>query len=124
MLLSLSGSRSMHCISKILKNHSKHLLALLCTWGAYFVFLFSKMIYFKPDGLWVGHQHVWSDWSLHIAIANIFAFKSPHLWFAYHPIYAGGKLTYPWLADFISGMCMRLHVSLPLAFIIPSIITS
>ncbi len=108
----------------LLQRHKKALIFLLATWGLYFGFLFSRMIRLSPNGLVVGNENVWSDWPLHIAIANIVALKSPHLWFAYHPLYAGGKLTYPFLANVISGLLMRAGLSLPFAFIVPSLLTA
>ncbi len=112
----------MKLIRKVWREHRYPLLALFFSWGLYFSILFTRMIRLKPDGLYVGHQNVWGDWALHIGIANIFAFKSPQLWFAYHPIYAGGKFTYGWLVNAISGLLMRLGFTLPYSFIIPSII--
>lgn len=105
-----------------LKQHRYPLLFLLATWGVYLSVLFGRMIRLTPDGLLVGHENVWSDWALHIALANIFALKSPHDWFVYHPMYAAGKLTYPFMVNLISGLLMRAGVSLPLAIIVPSII--
>lgn len=104
------------------QEHKRALLFLFATWGVYFFILFGRIIKFKPDGLYAGHVNVWSDWSLHIAMAEIFAYKDPQYWFAYHPMYAGGKATYPFLANFISGMLMRAGFSLYFAFIVPSII--
>ena len=103
-------------------QHRWPLIVLALTWGWYFCYLFVKMIRVGADGLWVGHQNVWSDWALHISMAQLFAFKSPELWFAYHPLYAGGQFTYPSLTNFISGMLMRLGLPLPAAFIIPSLL--
>src|SRR3989344_5604138 len=103
-------------LQKSIKGHLGYLLFLILTLGSYFSIVFWKILNFKPDGLYAGHVNVWSDWSLHIAIANIFAFKSPQYWFSYHPLYAGGKFTYPFLADFISGMLMRLGISLKLSY--------
>ncbi len=114
----------MQKLSSILREHRKPLLVLLLTWGIFFSVLFGRMISLKSDGLYVGHQNVWSDWALHGAMANSFAFKPPNQWFDNHPLYAGGKFTYPWLTNFISGMLMRVGFSLPLSFIIPSIIFS
>jgi len=112
----------MNKIQQIFKRHRLFLIILALTWGVFFSFLFIKMIEFEPTGLYVGHQNVWSDWALHTGIANTFAFKDPSLWFAYHPLYAGGQFTYPFLTDAVSGMLMRAGVSLPLSFIIPSIV--
>jgi len=109
-------------IKSFWKEHKKAIFILLGTWGLYFFTLWPRIISIKPDGLYLGHVNVWSDWALHIGLASIFAYKNPQFWFSYHPMYAGGQLIYGFLTDFISGMLMRLGVSIPSAFIIPSII--
>lgn len=111
-------------LRKSITNHFSYLLVLVATIGSYFAIFFSRVISFKPDGIYAGHVNVWSDWALHISIANIFAFASPRFWFANHPLYAGGKFTYPFLSDFISGMLMRFGVSLKQSFFLPSLATT
>ncbi len=105
-----------------IRRHRTPLLILLGTWGVYFTALFSRIMNWRPDGLYFGHENVWSDWAFHVGMANIFATKSPLDWFAYHPMYAGGKFTYPFLTNLISGLLMRVGISLVPAFIVPSII--
>jgi hypothetical protein len=107
---------------RIVHHHRKPLIFLLLTFGSYFIYLFAQMLQVRPDGLWAGHVHVWGDWSLHIAMVNIFAYKPPAEWFAYHPYYAGGKLTYGFLTNLISAILMRLGWSLPVAMLIPSML--
>jgi hypothetical protein len=100
-------------------------LILLCTWGAYFAVLFAHMVAIRPDGLYVGHENVWSDWaSLHLGMANIFAYKPVEFWFAYTPVFANGKLTYAFLTNLISALLIRSGLSVPDAFIYPSIVFS
>lgn len=106
-----------------IKKHFYYLLFLVLTLGSYFSIVFYKILSLKPDGIYSGHEYVWSDWALHIAIANIFAFKSPEYWFSYHPLYASGKFTYPFFADFIPGMFMRMGASLKYSFFLPSVIS-
>ncbi|HEX7017930.1 MAG TPA: hypothetical protein VF209_03430 [Patescibacteria group bacterium] len=106
------------------QRHRASIGLLLSTWGLFFTILFSKIIELTPEGLYAGHVHVWGDWSLHVSLAHIFAYKSPGEWFINHPYYAGGKLTYPFLANMISGLLVRVGMSLDLAFIIPSIVFS
>lgn len=105
-----------------IKPHRAAFLFLFATWGLYFTTLFSRIIRLTSAGLWFGHTNVWSDWAMHVAMANLFAFKSPALWFAYHPMYAGGKFTYPFLTNLISGLLMRLGLPLSAAFVLPSIL--
>ena len=90
------------------QTHQKSLIILYSTWGIYFLFLFIRVIKFNTDGVSVSHVNVWSDWPLHISMVNIFAYKNPQDWFAYHPIYADGKFTYGFLTNFISGILIRV----------------
>lgn len=106
-----------------LKIHQSFLITLLLGWGVYFFILFKNIIDFRPDGIYFGHVNVWSDWALHTAIANIFAFKAPSLWFAYHPIFADGIFTYPFFADMITGFLLRIGIGLKLAYFLPSMVT-
>lgn len=93
-------------------------------WGIFFCYIFWNMIFFKDGKLWAGHEYVWSDWALHLGIANIFALKPAGEWFSYHPIFALGKFTYPFLANMISGLLMRSGWTMESAFFWPSWITS
>jgi hypothetical protein len=112
----------MKTLLSLIKEHKKALLLLFGIWGTYLFTLLIRAIEFKPDGLYAGHVNIWSDWSLHIGMAAIFAYKDPQYWFAYHPMYASGKFTYGFLTNFISGMLMRMGFSIPFSFITPSII--
>ena len=103
------------------QTHQKSLIILYGTWEIYLLFLFIRVIKFNADGLSASHVNVWSDWPLHISMVNIFAYKNPQDWFAYHPIYADGKFTYGFLTNFISGMLIRAGFSLYFALIIPSL---
>jgi len=109
-------------LQRVLHHHANALFFLLITFGSYFVYIFSQMLEMRRDGLWGGHVHVWGDWALHITMVNIFALKPPDEWFAYHPYYAGGKLTYGFLTNLISGLLMRLGLPLPAAMILPSMV--
>lgn len=104
------------------KTHRIPLIILLFTWGSYFFILFTRTLEFEPEGLYTNHANVYGDWPLHIGMANIFAYKEPQDWFAYHPIYADGKFTYGFLTNLISGILMRLGFPLYFSFVVPSII--
>ncbi len=93
-------------------------------WSLFFAALFARMIFWRDGGIWVGHENVWSDWALHIGLATRFATEAPSEWFAYHPMFADGKMTYTFLTNLISGLLMRAGLSLPLSFILPSIVFS
>lgn len=107
-----------------LKGHRKPLVLLALTWGVYFVALFLRILQMTPEGIYGGHVNVWSDWSIHIGMVNLFAYKSPSDWFAYHPLFAEGRFTYPFLTNLLSGLLVRCGVPLIPAMTIPSIVFS
>lgn len=109
-------------IREIASEHRYQLLIILLTWGLYFIILFWRMLDIRTDGVYVGHTNVWSDWPLHLGMINIFAHKDPVDWFQYHPLYAGGKFTYPFLTNLISGVLVKFGATLYQAIIIPSIV--
>ena len=104
-----------------LKNHKLPLLVLLLTWGLYFIALFSRLLFFENGAMFVGHEHAWSDWPLHIAMSSIFAYQPMELWFEHHPMYAHGGLRYTFLTNLISGILLKAGLSLEMAFALPSI---
>ncbi|NJL86987.1 MAG: hypothetical protein HC886_15065 [Leptolyngbyaceae cyanobacterium SM1_1_3] len=103
-------------------QHQRSLQFLMLTWGAYFFILFIRIFDHRPDALYIGTEHTRSDWPLHMSMATLFATKNPQDWFAHHPMYAGGKFTYGFLTNLISGLLMRVGFSLEKAFILPSIL--
>ncbi|MEM6445964.1 MAG: hypothetical protein AAF704_05270 [Cyanobacteria bacterium P01_D01_bin.123] len=108
-------------LRNFLRHHRWTLGAIAAFWGTYFVALFTRAVVMKTDGLYAGHVNIWSDWSLHIGMVSIFAYKAPSDWFAYHPIYAGGQFTYGFLTNLISGLLVRGGLSLIWALILPSL---
>ncbi len=105
-----------------MKKHKKYLIFIFFTFGIYFIRLFKGIVSTRPDGFYAGHQNVWSDWALHVTLTNIFANKPINEWFLYHPFFSGGKLTYPFLTNLISGLLMKLGLTINLAMILPSIL--
>jgi len=107
-----------------LKTHRNPLLLLCTTWGLYFTLLYSRLLEWTSEGLYGGHTNIWSDWSAHIGMANIFAYKDPQDWLAYHPYFSAGKFTYPFLTNLISGLLIRCGVPLVPSMVAPSILYS
>ncbi|HCR93001.1 MAG TPA: hypothetical protein DIU47_03540 [Candidatus Pacebacteria bacterium] len=95
---------------------------LFSTWGAYFLYLWPHILYKTGEGIVAGWIGVWADWAAHFSYASVFAYRPPSAWFLWHPLFLGKKFTYPFLADAISGMLMRLGIDRVPAFIGPSII--
>ena len=108
--------------SAFLKTTTGGLTTLWLTWGAYFVLLWSKMLYKVPGGWMSGYRTLWADWALHLTLANVFAFRSMSDWFTHHPVYYPGSFNYPFMSAFLSGMLIRLGIPPIQSFIIPSIV--
>lgn len=106
---------------KLLHDHLVPLVLLLATFGTFFLYLIPRLIYQIPQGLYVGYEHLWSDWPLHIAFITRFAFTPPSVWFLHNPMFADGKLSYPFLNDFLSGLFVRLGMSIPNSIIYPTL---
>ncbi len=97
---------------------------ILGTWGAYFAFLWPRMLFRSAEGLVAGWDGVWADWAAHLSYAGVFAYRSPVAWFVEHPLAPGRPFAYPFVADAISGFLMRLGVDVVPAFIAPSVVAT
>jgi hypothetical protein len=97
------------------------LLLLYGTVGLYLLVLVPRLMWFDPhDGsLWCGSLHLWSDWPFHMSMAERFAYCPPQDWLAQHPMICGEPLRYPFFSAFVSGMLLRLGLSMPAAMIAP-----
>ncbi len=109
-------------MTHILRHHRLAILFFFIPWGAYFLFLWSHMLFFKDGDLIAGHPYVWADWSMHIALAANFAFRPMTHWFDSLPVYANAPVTYPFVTNLVSGLLWKIGLSLPQAFILPSIV--
>ncbi|MEP7167105.1 MAG: hypothetical protein ABI758_03960 [Candidatus Woesebacteria bacterium] len=106
-----------------MKNHRQVQLFFL-GWIVFFFALWKGMLVVKPDGLYAGHPYVWADWSMHIGLVNSFAYRPLSLWFSSHPFFAGAPLNYPFVINLISGILIRLGVSLSVSMLLPSFLLS
>ncbi len=104
--------------------HRWPLLALSLSWVMLCGWLQINALQIRADGIWAGHLNIWSDWPLHIAMAIGFAERSPALWFEHHPLFAGGGLNYPFLVNLVSGLLLRLGLSLDWAISLPTFVAS
>lgn len=108
-----------HSLSSLVHGLSRMVCLVIMVYG---VIIFSRMLSYANGALMAGHPYVWADWSLHIPIAAVFAWKPLALWLSSLPVFAGARLNYPFVADMISGLLWRAGLSLPSAFFIPSAI--
>jgi hypothetical protein len=98
--------------------------ASFAIWGGYFSYLWSHMLFERSDGLYAGWRTLWADWSVHFAYANVFAYRPVGEWFSTNPIFAAGSFDYPFVADGLSGVLMRLGMDRIDAFLLPSMLAS
>lgn len=79
-------------------------------WGSWFYLVFRKMLVITEDGMYTGWVNVWGDWAAHLTYTTSFAYGDNFPTFM--PILAGAKFAYPFMADFLSAMLIKLGVSL------------
>lgn len=124
-------------LDSFIKNFAKNrftvgLLTLYLSWGSFFTLLWTQIFYYSLDQpkvagyqpIWAGAVKVWADWSAHLAYASVFAQRPAKLWFTAHPLYQQAKFTYPFLADLISGLLMKIGLNPVQALVWPSIFTT
>ena len=91
-------------------------------WVILFLIIWTKMLVLEPDGLYAGWVNVWGDWAAHLSYATVFGYGSNFL--LEMPILAGAKFSYPFLADWFSGVLMKMGVSMVLSMILPGFVLS
>ncbi|MEP9411190.1 MAG: hypothetical protein HRF42_07255 [Candidatus Brocadia sp.] len=87
---------------------------------AIFWCLFSRTIILKKDGLYVGLTNNYGDLPLHMAYITSFVWGNnipPQ-----DPAYAGEKLVYPFLSDFLSAIFLKLGLSFKDMLFIPGLL--
>ncbi len=107
-----------------LTPYSLGLIIIFWTWGIYLFILWPKMLFERSGNIYAGWIGIYGDWAAHFAYAAPFAYRPILSWLGVHPLFADRKLTYPFVADAISGILIHLGMDQVAAFIIPSIITS
>lgn len=98
------------------------LFYLLCYLGAAFFFwrFFRTALYETPDGLFTGVDNNYFDLPVHLGIIS--GFVSGDNFPPIHPEYAGARLAYPFLIDFLAAMLVRAGMSLPGALLLQNLI--
>lgn len=105
------------------RHHRWPLAIVLGLWGSYFLEIFWRLLRLKDTGLFIGNMSSWGDWALHVSLVNRFAVLDPRYWFSFHPYFADGAMTYPFGANLISGLLVKIGLALDFAMIWPSILT-
>ncbi|NMB56739.1 hypothetical protein GYA19_02260 [Candidatus Beckwithbacteria bacterium] len=112
-------------IKNFLYQNYKALIFLFATWGVYFLILWPKMLYYDKNGnLTSGWRNIWADWAMHIGQANAFVYQGILPVFEHNPLIWGKTLSYPFVVNLISAFLIKIGLSIPQAFILPSILFS
>lgn len=102
-----------------LKIERKLFLFILFWFLLFFPLFKSHTFSIKEDG-WYSGGGSWSDMALHSTYAHSFAFQ-PYLSLR-DPLFTQEKTTYPFIADFYSGLLVRYGLSIQLSLLIPNIL--
>ena len=94
----------------------------LVFWASLMVMVWGKMLVRESDGLYAGWINVWGDWAAHLSYVTSFAYGDnlpPQM-----PIMAGERFSYPFLADWLSAVLIRLGAELIPALLWSSVVLS
>lgn len=69
---------------KLNREAVKGCVAVLLTWGLYFIYLWPKMLFWNNGNIMAGWVNVWGDWAAHFSYANVFAYRQPSDWLTVH----------------------------------------
>lgn len=88
--------------------------------------LWSSALTVQADGLWAGHEYIWSDWPTHLGIVSAFAYGGnfpPE-----HTLFAGLPLSYHHLSDLTPAAFVTLGMdpitALPLHSFVLSVVVA
>lgn len=88
-------------------------------WLSLWSWLWSRMLVLEPNGLFAGWVNIWGDWAAHLSYTTSFGFGDnfpPQM-----PLLAGARFSYPFMADFLSAILLKLDLNLIEAMILPSL---
>jgi len=103
---------------KIKKRELIRWILLLGFWGSVFLIIWGRMLVLEPKGLYAGWVNIWGDWAAHLSYTTSFAYGDNFP--VQMPLLVGHKFAYPFLADFLSAILVKLGASLIGAMLIPS----
>lgn len=88
--------------------------------AALFSLIAPKLLIRRADGLYTGIINAYGDVAWHLA--NITAFAEGQTTPPENPILAGTRLTYPFLANFLSAILLKSGASLPTSVTVPALV--
>jgi hypothetical protein len=99
-------------------------LLFFAVWSGFLFYIWPRMFFSTPEGIFAGERAIWADWAGHLAGSAVFAFRPVSMWFENHPFFYGQSFNYPFVSSMISGLLMRAGMDRISAMVIPSLITS
>ncbi|MFZ1721337.1 MAG: hypothetical protein WAU07_02420, partial [Microgenomates group bacterium] len=88
-------------------------------WFLYFLYFWVNAIKIAPDrSITVYHMSIWGDWAAHFTMGSAMAYRD--LFLSTSPFLIGAPFSYPFVANMISAVLIRLGVPFFSAFVIPS----
>ncbi len=82
--------------------------------------LATKLLVLENGGLYTGVLNAWGDLAWHMA--NITNFAEGQSAPPENPIFAGNRLTYPFLVNFFSGLLLKLNASYVRSVVLPALL--
>jgi hypothetical protein len=102
----------------------KLLLGLYFTaWFSYFAWFWSRALSVNEKGdLVAGQVNIWGDWAAHFTMGSALAYRD--VWLSSSPFLLGAKFAYPFAANLLSAILIRLGMPFVAGFVVPSFIFS
>ncbi len=110
---------------KVLPYLKKHVvtIAYFAAWFAYFGRFWSRALFINDAGdLVAGQVNIWGDWAAHFTMGSSLAYRG--LWLSSSPFFLGARFAYPYAANLLSAVLIRLGLPFTAGFLVPSFVFS
>lgn len=110
------------------KKPSKKILTIalasyFVAWFAYFLYFWSNSFIINTSGgISAQHVNLWGDWAAHFTMGSAMAERE--LLLTTSPFLLNAPFSYPFVADMLSAILIRMNVDFFMAFILPSFVFS
>src|SRR5579864_4068342 len=85
-----------------------------------FALVFGRAMFTRPDGIYTGVANNVGDLAFHVGAISSFAYgQNSHI---EDPTFASVRFTYPFAADYVSALLVRMHLSLAAAMWLPNMV--
>jgi len=106
---------------KTSSGHEKLIIYLcLSFWFFYFLYFWVRASEYNLGGFWLTLSNIAGDWPVHFSQGATFAYRT--LFTLTAPYYILGRFTYPFLANWLTALLVRLHLNFFSAFIFTSLL--